>query len=415
MAGVRSDTTILAHLDADGVTTNMSIPRDTLVTIPTYVDPAGHVHPAHEDKFNAAIALGGASLMVRTVELMTGIRINHYMSVDLAGFKAISEAIGGVAVCILPSDHVESTSEAGITHVSTNIDDSYSGFHGHPGTQTVIGDQALAFVRQRHGLVDGDIGRIHRQQQFLGSVFREMTSSKLLFDPVALARLLSAVKGALTLDQNTSVTDLERLALRLRGTNPTKIRFETVPQRSLSLNDTKLGKVFIDGGGILELVPTGQTESVGSVQILEPQPFAVMLNQLKQSATPAAGSPTGANIPPPAVSLPVPASQVLVTVETGTGTAGPAGQARQALAQDGFRVSPATSTTLSGYATSEISTRPGSSTPPKPSPPPYPAQYYAAPQPSPTGFCWCSVPTITESARSPSRRAQRRRRRMRPV
>ena len=109
-----------------------------------------------------------------------------------------------------------------------------------------MGDQALAFVRQRHGLPDGDIDRIKRQQQFLGSVFRTATSNRFLFNPAAVLRLLSAIKGALTLDQDTSLTDLEKLGIRLRGLDPSKVTFETIPQRGLEYTDTNLGQVIIE-------------------------------------------------------------------------------------------------------------------------------------------------------------------------
>jgi LCP family protein required for cell wall assembly len=358
VTGERSDTTILAHLDANGTTTNVSFPRDTLVTIPAYTDSSGHEHPAHKDKFNAAISLGGPSLLVRTVEDMTGIRIDHYVSVDLAGFKRIADALDGVEVCILPSTAPpEVTTENGITHVSTNISDSYSGFQGHVGYQKVVGDQALAFVRQRHGLQGGDIDRIKRQQQFLGSVFRAATKSGFMFNPVAVTRLLAAISSALTLDQNTSLIDLEKLALRLRGENAGNVRFETIPQRSLESTDTDLGDVFTDSQGILELVPTGQSTSVGSVQVLDQAGFEAMMDQLKdQPATPATAKPSAT--PAPAL-VPVPPSQVLVSVEDGVGRAGLVNQVTLALARDGFRTEAAGSISVSPHQSSEVLYPPG--------------------------------------------------------
>lgn len=356
VVGERSDTTILAHLDANGTTTNVSFPRDTLVTIPAYTDGKGVVHPAHKDKFNAAISLGGPSLLVRTVEQMTGIRLDHYVSVDLAGFKRIANALDGVEVCILPSTAPpEVTVENGITHVSTNLDDSYSGFQGHVGDQKVVGDQALAFVRQRHGLPDGDIDRIRRQQQFLGSVFREATQTQFLFNPVAVTHLLGAISSALTLDQHTSLSDLETLALRLRSEKPSQVHFETIPQRGLESPDTYLGQVFTDSSGFLELIPNGQSQSVGSVQILDQTGFNAMIAQLKDSASPRR---TASSSAPPA---PIPPSQVLVTVENGSGAPGPVSAVETGLAHDGFRVATAGSgdATASKYPVSQVYYGPG--------------------------------------------------------
>ena len=170
--GERSDTTILAHLDADG-------------TYDADVDPPRHPghHPglrrrqghrrtrAHQDKFNSAIMLGGPSLMVRTVEELTGIRVDHYVSVDLAGFKQITDAIGGVTSASSRRRVVEtSTNDNGTARIrSTNLDDPFSGFQGKVGSNHLNGDQALAFVRQRHGLRAATPPASSRQQQFLGA------------------------------------------------------------------------------------------------------------------------------------------------------------------------------------------------------------------------------------------------------
>ena len=144
-----------------------------------------------------------------------------------------------MSVCILPSTYTEPGPDGGTI---TNINDGYSGFHGVDGVQTVVGNQALAFVRQRHGLPNGDIDRIKRQQQFLGSVFRTATKvNHFLFNPPPCCACSSAIKDSLTLDQDTSLTDLEKLGLRLRGVDPSKVTFETIPQRGLEFTDTNLG------------------------------------------------------------------------------------------------------------------------------------------------------------------------------
>ncbi len=354
--GTRSDTTILAHLDADGTTTNVSFPRDTLVTIPEYTDSKGVPHPSHKAKFNEAISDGGPSLLVRTVEAMTGIRIDHYVAVDLDGFKKISQAVNGVRVCILHSDYFEYGPDGGII---TNISDGYSGFHGVDGEQTVVGDQALAFVRQRHGLPNGDIDRIKRQQQFLGAVFRQALQANLLVNPVRVTKLLSAIKDALTLDQDTSLTDLETLAVHLRGVDASKVRFETVPQRGLEFSDTDLGTVtpyLGEANGIPTLTPTGQTENVGNVQVLIQPAFDQMIAKLKGSGSTASPSPGGAasRSASPKYTVTVPPSQVLVTVQNGVGRTGMAGQVTSALSKEGFRTGAPGPADKLGYVTSEV-------------------------------------------------------------
>ncbi len=218
----------------------------------------------------------------------------------------------------------------------TNINDGYSGFHGHVGTQRLVGNQALAFVRQRHGLPAGDIDRIKRQQQFLGSVFRTATSNHFLFNPAAVLRLLSAIKGAMTLDDGTSLTDLEKLAIRMRGLDPSKVTFETIPQRGLQPTDTNLGRIIIDSAGAPELIPNGQSNNVGYVQVVEQSAFDAMIAKLKDEKPPA--TPKASAAPKPKVEkVTVPASQVLVSVQNGTGRSGLAGLVTRALAQENFR------------------------------------------------------------------------------
>ncbi len=198
----------------------MSIPRDTYVEVPAYTDTKGNRHPAAKDKFTNAINVGGPSLLVATVEQLTGLQVEHYVSVDLAGFRQITDAVGGVTVCLKQSSFSSNDqNDAGTAtvHVS-NTNDPFSGWHGGPGTLHLNGEQALAFVRQRHGLPEGDINRIERQQQFLGSVFRSATATRNLLDPARATSLLFSVRDALSLDQNTSSSDLEALAERLKGT-----------------------------------------------------------------------------------------------------------------------------------------------------------------------------------------------------
>ena len=358
--GQRSDTTILAHLAANGTTTMVSFPRDTLVTVPAYTASDGKKIPQHVDKFTNAILEGGPSLLVATIQNMTGIRIDHYVSVDLEGFKKISEAVDGVDVCIKPAP-ASADEDGGLI---TNINDGYSGFHGKYGEQKVVGDSAVAFVRQRHGLPDGDISRIQRQQQFLGSVFRAATQNGVLFNPVAITNLLSALRDALTLDQNTSLSDLEKLAVRLRGVGTKQLLFETLPQRGLQQSDSNLGDVFTDSSGLLEIIPNGQTASVGNVQILQQPQYDEMIANLKDESpttTPSTSASPGATVSPSTdpIFVTVPASGVTVTVEDGVGRVGLANQVTKALAAQGYKTGAPGPADATGYAKSVVLYSPG--------------------------------------------------------
>lgn len=346
--GERSDTTILAHLDANGTTTNVSIPRDTLVTIPDYTDPKGVDYPAHKAKFNSAISEGGASLLVRTVEKMTDVRVDHYVSVDLEGFAKISNALNGVPVCIkqAPAAYAE---DGGAL---TNINDGYSGFHGKYGEQVVTGDQAVAFVRQRHGLPGSDFARIQRQQQFLGSVFRKAMNADLLLNPIKVASLLGAIKGALTLDQNTSLTDLEKLAIHLRGVAANQLVFETLPTRGITMADTDLGALS-GSSNAPSLIPNGQSETVGNVVLIEQPQFQALIAKLKGEKpplSPVAKAPTA----PKVNRVSVAPSSVFVTVQNGVGRTGLAGQVVTAMHAEGFQTAPPNSADHTGYPISLV-------------------------------------------------------------
>ncbi len=274
--GQRSDTTILAHLDQNGTTTMVSFPRDMWVDIP------GHGH----GKINSAISTGGPSLLVSTIEQLTDITIDHYVSVDLAGFKAMTNAIGGVTVCVAPLPAAQRA--AGFD----NLSDRYSGWNGHVGSNRLDGDQALSFVRQRHGLPGGDLDRIRRQQQFIGAVFRKATGTGVLTNPSRLEGLLATATSSVTVDNGTDLGDLRRLATRLRGLDASKIQFMTVP--------TYIPTVADGANGLGEILVGGQRVSV---EFYDPEALASALAPLRTGAgetpsasiTPGDGSPSGAS------------------------------------------------------------------------------------------------------------------------
>ena len=221
--GQRSDTTILAHVDRDGSTTLVSFPRDLWVTIPAYTGSDGTAHKAQKSKLNAAFSLGGPALLVRTIEGLTGIRIDHYVQVDFSGFQALTDALGGVTVCV--KELPDSLRARGFD----NLHDKMSGWSGQVGENKLDGVRALAFVRQRYGLPEGDLDRIRRQQQFLGVVFHRLTAVSTLANPARIRGVLNAATAALTLDSASSLVDLEPLAMRMQGIAGGGLAFTTVP------------------------------------------------------------------------------------------------------------------------------------------------------------------------------------------
>jgi LCP family protein required for cell wall assembly len=228
---VNADTMMVLHIPASGAPPSVvSFPRDSWVTIP------GH----GQNKLNAAYPLGynaareagaperqaesaGINLTIRTIELLTGLHIDHYMQVDLLGFYRISEAIGGVRVCL---------KEAQNAHTESGGTRSYSGINLPKGWSVIKGEQALAFVRQRHGLPHGDLDRIKRQQYFLRAAFAKITSAGMLLNPFKLHRLLNAVGRSLLVDPGL---DLIALARQFETLTSGNIDFATIPNNGAQL------------------------------------------------------------------------------------------------------------------------------------------------------------------------------------
>ena len=200
-----SDTLMLVHIPADHRSVEVvSLPRDSWVEIP------GH----GMNKINAAYGIGGASLMVSTVEQATGLTINDYIEVNFLGFVKVINALGGVRIC-----------------VPFAVDDSYSGLHLSAGSHHVDGVTALKFARDRHSFAASDLARIQNQQQLMSSLFAEATQTGVLANPVRLQQVLSSVTAAVKVDKGFN---LIRLADELRGLRSANITFTTVPIASAS-------------------------------------------------------------------------------------------------------------------------------------------------------------------------------------
>lgn len=252
--GDTTDTMIVVHIPAGGAAaTAISIPRDS------YVDIAGgygkhKINSAYSRGKNASMSglraqgLSGAQLEVaaneagaktaiQTVQKFTGLTINHYAAINLAGFDALSQAVGGVEVCLKAPVH-----------------DSYSGADFPAGTQTLSGPQALAFVRQRHGLANGDLDRIARQQAFLSGMAKKVLSAGTFTEPSKLTSLVDAVQGSVVLDRGW---DILSFAQQLRGMTSGAIAFATIPVQSLSLPTPSDGDaVKVDPAQVQQFVRT---------------------------------------------------------------------------------------------------------------------------------------------------------------
>jgi LCP family protein required for cell wall assembly len=254
-----TDTMMLMHVPANGSkATVISFPRDSYVPIP------GH----GMDKLNAAYPDGvrdgngnkstGAQLLVKTIEGMTGLKIDHFVQVDLLGFYRISNAIGGVTVCLnAPMGPAKAYGQVGPGLDSGFEPDgkfvsSYSGINLKKGNNVIKGTQALAFVRQRHGLPGGDLDRIKRQQYFLSATFRTLASAGVLLNPFKLQKLLKAVTSSLTMDPGL---DPLKLAKQMQNLQAGNVKFTTIPTNGTAnkdvgnvvVVDTQAMPDFIDG------------------------------------------------------------------------------------------------------------------------------------------------------------------------
>ncbi len=251
--GDTTDTMIVVHIPAGGAAaTAISIPRDS------YVDIAGgygkhKINSAYSRGKNAAMSglraqglsgaelevaanAAGAKAAIQTVEKFTGLTINHYAAINLAGFAALSEAVGGVQICLTAPVH-----------------DNYSGANFAAGPQTLSGAQALAFVRQRHGL-QSDLDRIARQQAFLSGMAKNILSAGTFTDLGKLNALVSAVQGSVVLDKGW---DIVSFAQQLRGMSSGAIGFLTIPVQSISLPTPSDGDaVKVDPGQVQQFVRT---------------------------------------------------------------------------------------------------------------------------------------------------------------
>lgn len=221
----RSDTTILLHIAADRQSaTAVSLPRDLMTDIPSCRKPDGTRSTAQFAQFNWAFQFGGAACTIRTVEKLTGIRVDHHMVIDFTGFKDVVDAVDGVEVCL-----------------KEPVDDVQALLRLPAGTQTLDGEQALGFVRARHGIGDGsDTQRMERQQRFLGALFKKVRSNGVLLNPTRLYPVLDAATKSITTDPGlATLTDLYELARSMQSVPTEKVQFMTVPRQPYSADPNR--------------------------------------------------------------------------------------------------------------------------------------------------------------------------------
>lgn len=223
--GLNTDTMILLHIPADGTRASfVSFPRDSYVEVPGF----------GEHKLNAAYSLGynevapegsddptrdrfGMELLIQTISALSGLQVDHFVSIDLLGFFNLSELVGGVPINLCEAQQEEK-----------------SGIDLPAGPQRIAGAQALAFVRQRDGVPGGDLGRIARQQVFIGALLNELLSQEVLFDFGRQTELINAASQSLTVDTEL---DLFTLIEQVQAITAGSITFQTMPNEGIGTGD----------------------------------------------------------------------------------------------------------------------------------------------------------------------------------
>jgi LCP family protein required for cell wall assembly len=234
LAGARSDVIVLMHVADDRKTvTLVHFPRDLWVSVP------GH----GKDKINAAFAYGGPPLLVRTLQDLVGVPIDHVALVDFEGFKNMTDAVGGV-------------------HVHAGAPRPSPGYPYPTRFRPVDGAAALAFVRERKQLSEGDISRGRRQQAFIKALMLKSLSKDVLTNPVKLAQFVDAGTANLTVDTGFSVADMRSEAFSMRSLRGKDIAFVTAPFTGFGTSPGGASIDIVDEAGMKTLGEALQTDAM---------------------------------------------------------------------------------------------------------------------------------------------------------
>lgn len=224
----RADTLMLVHVPADRRSVHVvSLMRDLYVNIPGY----------GASKINDSLSVGGMPLAAQTVGQLMGTTIDHTIMLDFNGFRALTDALGGIAVDVPLA--FQSTHDS--QHVFTQ------------GVNHLNGQAALEFVRERYAFVDGDFQRVRNQQTFLRAILARLTSDTVLHDVTALRGLVNFAGSYLTVDQGFDPVGVAVLAYAMRGIDPNSFVSLTLPTAGVGFAPGGASVVFPDYGGIAQV------------------------------------------------------------------------------------------------------------------------------------------------------------------
>jgi len=307
-----SDVMMVIHLSADRTnSTIMSIPRDTMTQIPDCGS-----NGSYYGMINSSLAYG-ASCTVATVHQLTGLTIDHYVEVDFSGVVAMSNAIGGVPVC-----------------VTNNMYDKDSGLRLNAGTSVVKGQQALEFVRTRHGFYDGsDLGREKAQHIFLSDMIRQVRSEASFANLTNLYSVANAATKSMQVDNGLAgVSNLLSLFDTMNKVPTNRVTFVTMPWQ---LDPQNTERVVAEQPQAAQMFANIKNDvSYSSAKTTESSSAQSESNSAASAAT--AEATGGAERASTDSGSAVITSQVHAQILNGTGASGRAATLAQALEADGF-------------------------------------------------------------------------------
>ncbi|MGP0224872.1 LCP family protein [Paenarthrobacter sp. NCHU4564] len=237
----RADTLMLVHIPADRKNVYaVSLMRDLWVNIPG----------KGESKINSALALGGVPLMVQTVESLFQQRIDHVAMVDFEGFKGLTDALGGVEVDV----KIPFAPASG----------PMKGHYYAAGKQTLNGDEALAFVRERKSFSDGDYQRVRNQQTYMEAIISKTIARETLTNPVTVNSMVTAVSPYISVDKSFDAAAIGNLAVGLRDLRASDTVMFTLPTLGTGTSVDGQSIVVADTGAISEIADALGKDQLGA-------------------------------------------------------------------------------------------------------------------------------------------------------
>jgi LCP family protein required for cell wall assembly len=239
----RADVIVLMHISSDRHKVYLvHFPRDMYVDVPGY----------GKDKINAAYSYGGAQLLVRTLQKLVDVPIDHVAVVGYQGFKAMTDAVGGVDVYAEEASNEFSRIHVGWNHLS--------------------GWAALGFVKERYQLSQGDLSRGRRQMAFIKALMLKALSRQTLTDPIRLAQFLDAATQYLTVDNAFSVAHMRSEALAMRDLRSEDIVFITAPITGFGRSPQGASIDIVDDAKMAELSVALRSDDMSGISLGEQIP-----------------------------------------------------------------------------------------------------------------------------------------------